>query len=212
MASFALAAAVCAAPFNIQGTNYYDSVPTEIVSVTFQQSDGGVTTNNYYGFVRLVVDGTGLSFGSSLNDAFYVYTDGAGAPVAPANNASYYQLGIDTSTLVGSFGNPTPANRAARNYIYYDVSANNEVSPVYVPAYNANHSYEFIIDVESLVSWGGSPSQIHFGVIDGQFGDNQGSYRISVTQLTPAAVPEPGTFGLAAAGIAIAVLRLRRRG
>jgi len=211
LTTFALVAAATAAPFNIQGIDYSNSTPTEVVTASFLQSDGGVTANNYYGFVRLVVQGTGQSLGTDYNDAFYIFANAAGAPIGPSNDASYYQLAVDTAALVGSQGSPTPTNRAARNFIHYDVTTDTEVSPVYVPAYNANHVYEFIIDVESLISWGGSASPLHFGVIDGNFNDNSGSYQIEVTQLTPSEVPEPGTLSLAALGAGVMLLRVRRR-
>lgn len=52
-----------------------------------------------------------------------------------------------------------------------------------------------------------TPSRLHFGVSDGVFADNSGSYNIQIAQL---AVPEPGTLILVATS-RLALIAARRR-
>jgi hypothetical protein len=198
-------------PFDIGGILYTAGGPSETVNVSFLMSNGGATVNQYDGYVRLLVSGTGESSGTQLNDAFYVFTNAAHGPIAPVNNASFYQLAIDTSPLVGSPGSPTPAAHNARNHIVYDVIADVEVASPYVPAYQGTHEYDFIINVANLESYLGGLSTINFGVNDGIFADNSGSYVIQVQQLV--AVPEPGSIVLlaSAAALGYGIRRIRRR-
>lgn len=162
----------------------------ETVSVTFQQPDGGVSSGLYNGQVLLNVSGVGKSLGNSLNDAFYVFTDGGGSPIAPFHDGSYYQLTFGTSPLVAF----SPAQDAS-NFL---------AAPL--PAYNPNHDYTFVLNT-GLVA----PGALHFGVSDGIFADNDGGYRVTITQL--GSVPEPGSvallIGSSVAGFSL--LRRRRR-
>lgn len=210
-----LAVSACllhADPFVINGVAYTAGGPSENVTVSFLASNGGFTLNQYDGYVRLQVSGTGQALGTQRNDAFYIYTNGAGAPLAtPFNDGSFYQLAIDTAALVGSIGSPTPPIHNARNNIVYDVLTDLAVTPPYVPAYQASHVYDFIISVADLQSYGGVLSTLNFGVSNGVFGDNSGSYQIHVQQLAP--VPEPGSIVLLASAVALAFgyRRFRRR-
>ena len=160
--------------FVIGGRNYIASGPPETVTAVFTVPDGGVSTNNYAGFVELAVSGIGHSYAQYFNDAFYVYEPG------PAPDAGYYQLTFGRTTLTG--GN---ISDDAANYVVYDVDAGNAVTPPYVPAYRADHTYHIILDV------GSSPSKLHFGVSDGFYQDNSGSFTITVQQLAEATTPIP---------------------
>jgi hypothetical protein len=78
------------------------------------------------------------------------------------------------------------------------------VTAPYVPAYEADNTYSFIIDTGAV-----SLTNLHFGVGDGNFGDNSGAYQIAVTQL--AAIPEPGSLLLLGVGAATLGLGRRRK-
>jgi hypothetical protein len=188
-----LAAGVEASPYVIGGTPYYETGPTESVTAVFTQADGGVSLNTYAGLVKLVVSGTGQSAGANFNDAFYVYT-----PV-PSHNASWYQLAMDNVALV-----PLNPSQNAKNFIVYDIDAGVQTSPVYVPAYRADHTYSFIVNLGLLGVV--SPSLLHFGVSNGIFADNTGQYAIQITQL----VPEPAMLTLVGLGL-LGVARRRPR-
>jgi hypothetical protein len=143
----------------------------ETITATFTTPDGGVTAGLYDNIVQITVSGVGQSSGTQYNDAFYVYSSGP-----PFNDPSYYQLTFGTSTLVGF----DPAQD-----IKNDIVGS-------IPAYNASHTYTF--DIITGVS---TPTALHFGVSDGIFSDNTGSYRITVTS-----VPETSTWAMMLAGFA----------
>ncbi len=154
----------------------------EIVSATFTQPDGGVTTGLYDGIVHVMVSGFGQSLSSDLNDAFYLF-DPQNPPV---HDGSFYQLTFGTSTLVGF----DPAQDAI-NFLIGGL-----------PAYSATHVYSF--DLNTGVS---VPTQLHFGTSDGNFSDNSGSFSITVS-----AVPEASTWAMMILGFAgIGFMAYRRR-
>jgi hypothetical protein len=177
----------------IGGTQYGAAGPAENLSATFTMADGGVTTGLYDGYVEITVSGTGMSEGSGINDAFYVLT---GGPVA---NPQYYQLTFGTTTLVGL----DPA-QDIKNDIVYDLIAGTAVTAPYVPAYEADNTYSFIIDTGAA-----SLTNLHFGVGDGNFSDNSGAYQIAVTQLE--AIPEPASVLLLGIGTVMAGYTKRKK-
>jgi hypothetical protein len=133
------------------------------------------------GKVQITVSGVGQSAGSAYNDAFYVYTNGT-----PYNDPSYYQLTFGTTTLVGF--NPS---QDIKNFL---------VGPL--PVYNPDHLYTF--DINTGAS---TPTALHFGVGDGDFADNSGAFRITVTS-----VPETSTWIMMLAGFAgLGFAGLRRK-
>ena len=148
------------------------SAMAETVITSFTQPDGGVTTGLYSGIVHITVSGTGMSLGSDLNDAFYLFD-----PQNPAvHDPNYYQLSFSTSTLV-----PFAPGQDAVNFILGGL-----------PVYNPSHVYSFDLDTGSAVL-----TQLHFGVSDGNFADNSGSFTIEVS-----AVPEPSTWAMMILGFA----------
>ena len=152
----------------------------ETIIVPFTTPDAGQTTGLYDNIVQITVSGVGQSLGTAFNDAFYLYTDSAGNPITPpVNDPSYYQMTFGTATLVAF----DPA-QDVKNFL---------VGPI--PAYNSSHTYTF--DINTGVS---TPTQLHFGVSDGDFSDNSGAYTITVTQ---AAVPEASTWAMMLAGFAV---------
>ena len=153
----------------------------ETINVDFTTPDGGVTTGLYSGIVNVTVSGTGFSFGSALNDAFYIFSPGS-----PTHDGSYYQLTFGTSTLVGL----NPAQNAV-NFL---------VGPM--PAYNPDHVYTFQLNTGAV-----SPTQLHFGVSDGDFGDNGGFYTVTID----GAVPEPASWAMMIGGLGLVGATLRRR-
>ena len=146
------------------------SQAVETLTAVFTQADGGVTVNSYSGTVKVTVSGTGQSLGSQTNDAFYLFDP-------PVHDSSYYQLTFGTTTLTGF--NP------AQNAVNFIVGG--------LPAYNASHVYTFLLNTGLAV-----PGQLHFGVGDGNFGDNSGAYRITVAN-----VPEPASWAMMIAGFGL---------
>lgn len=151
---------------------------SETISVPFTVPDGGVTTGLYSGTVSVTVSGEGFSLGDRFNDAFYLYN-----PVE--HDASYYQLTFGTSPLVGF--NP------AQNAVNFIVGG--------LPAYSPDHVYTFLLNTGAV-----SPTQLHFGVGDGNFSDNGGSFRVTIS-----AVPEPASWAMMIAGFGLAGAAMRRK-
>lgn len=199
LAAFLLiASALSATPIAINGLLLSPALPTELVSVPFSSGTGVSTTNQYDTYVQIDVSGFGQSLGSALNDAFYLFTNMSGTPVAPANDANYYQLRVKTSALA-----PFQPQYDIKYFVVYDVATGLPVTAPYVPAYAPSHNYSFVLHLMG-------PSPLYFGVSDGNFGDNSGSYSITVTQLLT--VPEPSSLVLAGLGILmLSVNHLRKR-
>ena len=150
----------------------------ETLTATFTTPDGGVTAQSYSGTVLITVSGTGFSNGTKINDAFYDVD-------SMTHDANFYQLTFGTAPLV-----PLDPAQDAVNFI-----------PGGLPAYEASHVYTFLLDTGAVV-----PTMLHFGVSDGQFGDNGGAYTITV-----ASVPEAGTWAMMIGGLALVGTALRRR-
>lgn len=188
----AVAPRMVMADFVIGGVGYSPIGLSETVDVSFLAPDGGDTASFYSGLVKITITGTGESASTALNDAFYVFTDTAHVPIAPLNHGSFYQFAFDTEHMVGSPSDPTDPALNAREHILYDIDAGTEVTPAYVPAYRADHTYEFIMDTGSVAD-----TILHFGVSNGIFSDNSGSYTLEVTQV----IPSPGAAVLAMIGL-----------
>lgn len=186
-----------AAPVIIGGTTYLPAGSPETLTALFSQADGAATRGAYRGFVQVTVSGSGQSYGTAFNDAFYVYSSRS-----PYAEGAYYQMTFGTAPLVG-----LAPSQDAKNFIAYDLAANAEPSAAYVPKFNPNHTYDLVLNTRTSAL-----ANLHFGVSDGDFSDNTGSYKIVVTQLASASeVPEPVSllplgFGL----LALLAFRYRR--
>lgn len=154
------------------------ALAAETLTAAFTQPDGGVTAGLYSGTVKVTVSGTGFSEGTRTNDAFYL-TD------TQVHDPDYYQLTFALAPLVGF----DPAQDAV-NFI-----------PAGLPAYSPSHTYTFLLDTGATV-----PTQLHFGVGDGDFADNGGAYTITV-----AGVPEAGTWAMLIGGFGLVGAVSRRR-
>ena len=142
--------------------------PSESLTSPFV-SPSTATANSYSGYVEVLVSGTGNSLYGSINDAFY------GVPSGSPYDGQYYQLNVGWSSfpLVALSGETHNIN----NFIVFAQGVG-AVSPGYTPAYNASHTYHFVVNTGLL-----GAEQLQFGVSDGIFGDNGGAYNISVWQL-----------------------------
>ena len=194
----AVACSAIAGP-TIGGIEYYESGLPEAVTAVFTTVEGGSSTGTYSDLVRLTVSGTGESMATQLNDAFWVFTNGAHNPIAPMTYGNYYQLAVRTQPLL-----PLQPAYEARHFIVYDLDAGTEVTPTYVPTYRSDHVYGFVIDLGTSV-----PSNLHFGVSNGNFSDNSGAYNIEVAQLS--VIPAPGAVLLGSVGVGFVGWLRRRR-
>ncbi len=151
----------------------------ETITVPFTTPSTG-TTEQYSGIVRVTVSGTGFSRGADINDAFYFSPSGAVEP------SGYYQLGFSTSPL-----QPFDAANAAFSSVIGGR-----------PAFNVSGVYSFLLNTGST-----APTNLYFGVTDGNFGDNGGAFSITVIQ----GVPEPATWALMILGFGAVGGAMRRR-
>lgn len=176
--------------------NYTRTSAGENLSVPFTVP-GVATSDAYSGVVEVLVSGTGYSLGPIINDAFH-YVPG-GYPL----DGQYYQLnlGWTTNPLVPFSGEPNNIN----NFIVF-VEGIGAVSNPYTPGYNPNNLYHFVVDTTLL-----GAQSLQFGVSDGNFGDNGGSYNITVWQLKEGAsgVPDtPAYYTLAGLAFVLLLARL----
>ena len=160
------------ASYTIQGNTYAPGAVTETVTASFTSPTGGTTTHSYSGYVLITVSGTGAANGGALNDAFYL----VGPP--QTRDPAYFQLAVDSADLTAA----EPLADAVYS-IAYDVDANAERNPPYLPLYRADHTYQLILDTTLFISHGSVPAALRFGVSDATFTDNSGSFSITVTQL-----------------------------
>lgn len=151
----------------------------EVLTVPFNVVDTA-TAGSYDGQVRITVSGIGQSDATIFNDAFYLL-NGA----TTSDDPGYYKLGFSTSTLQSG-----DAANAAYNYI-----------PGGAPAYSPTNTYTFLLNTGLA-----TPGQLHFGVTDGVFEDNTGSFTLSITS-----VPEPATWAMMVLGFGMVGFGLRYR-
>jgi PEP-CTERM motif len=164
----------------VAGLSSATAQAAETLTVPFTQAEGAATVGLYSGTVHVTVSGTGFSNGALLNDAFYMLYN------QTPDASGYYQLAFGTSTLV-------PFDNA--NAAFSSVVGGR-------PAYNSDHYYDFFLNTGSLV-----PTQLHFGVTDGQFSDNGGEFSISID----GGVPEPATWAMMILGMGMIGAAVRRK-
>lgn len=195
-ASLTMASPIGSAPIEIGGVTYAATGSVETVIAPFT-SPSTATTGTYAGLVEVVITGTGFSAGSTLNDAFYLFSSGIG------RDGQYYQMNI------GWTGAPlAPFSGEARNLDQYVrwMETVGEIGSINQLPYVPSHEYHLVLDVPE------ASSLLFFGVSDGNFGDNGGAYTIQVQQL--GSVPEPTSvalMGLGALGLLGVSLRRRKR-
>ena len=171
----------------IDGIYYVESGVTETVTAAFNQPNGGTTSAEYHGLLKLTVAGTGYALGDAPSDAFYILGDGGDQP---EHTPCCYQIAFDTVPLVGAPTAPTDPARNVKEHIRFDVDGGTQVEPPYVPAYRSDHEYSIVVAVDVP-----TPTALHFGVSDGRFADNSGQYEIRLAELIPATiVPGDVTF------------------
>ena len=160
-------------PYTIGGIDYNPCGPSETITASFSNTAGALTTGVYRDKVLLTVSGTGQSLGTAFNDAFYL-------TASQSYNANYYKLVTTIDALVQW----NPDDEAYRHLVY-DVDAGVETTPPYAPAYQANNTYTFVIDMATLNPSAGPGvyTNLRIGVSDGQFNDNSGQYVATITQL-----------------------------
>jgi hypothetical protein len=126
---------------------------SETLTVPFSLGTAGAWTRNAYaGAITVTVSGSGQAAGSQSTDAFYVFTDGAGNPVAPWHPTEFYNWSLWIN------GGP----------------ADTYVQPI--PAYRADHTYTVrILAPGGRIAFG-------FGVGDAYVADNAGAYTVTVVQ------------------------------
>ncbi|HEY2709264.1 MAG TPA: PEP-CTERM sorting domain-containing protein [Caulobacteraceae bacterium] len=159
------------------------ALAAETINVPFTQADGGVTVGSYDHTVEVTVSGTGNSLSTDLNDAFYLFSPES----PPVPDPQYYQLTFGTAAL-----QPFTPSQDAVNFIVGGL-----------PAFSSSHTYTFLLNTGANL-----PTQLHFGVGDGNFTDNGGAFTVTV-----ASVPEAATWAMMLLGLAGigAGLRLGRR-
>jgi hypothetical protein len=153
------------AAITIGGVGYRPTTLQETVTAVFNQPDGGASRYNYKGYVLVNVKGFGIAYtADALNDAFYLFTGPFQQEPKNGHDGGFYQLTFGT--------HPIPERSLGNNAKNFLVGG--------LPPYNPNHEYTFILDTRLS-----SPGRLHFGVSDGGFDGNKGSYVIRITQLAP---------------------------
>ncbi len=88
----------------------YETLPTETLVVPFDRGEATITKFQYWGSVRIVIEGAGQAAGTAYSDAFYLYTDASGQPLEIRQTAMF-DLEIDGQRAIsGIEGDPPPYN------------------------------------------------------------------------------------------------------
>lgn len=178
--------------------NFVRMSPAENVVAPFIASGGTPTTSAYSAFVEIIVSGTGYSFGLNENDAFYCSFSADGRCPAPGVvlDPQYYQMNIGMSGIPFAGGEANNIDQ----FITF-IEGVGSVSPRTLPAYDAaEHRYHFILDLPVF-----APSLLQFGVSDGIYSDNGGSFNIQMFAVVRSLVPEPGILLLVFLGLTVLV-------
>lgn len=151
-----------------------DACIDESITVPFTNGTTGRNTTNYYQqCVNVQVSGSGKASGSALSDAFYIYTDNQGNPLA---TPLHYNLQYNWSLWING--------RSA------ELSLQNQT----VPVYNAAHVYSFTVCPTGRM-------KLNFSVGDTFTIDNSGEYQVHITcpnglSPTPTTVASPSATPL----------------
>ena len=194
-------AVASATPLHAQSiTSAYTVVgPTDVLTAPFASSSGTITTDTFSGPVEIQVSGTGDALFSNTSDAFY-FTPSQ-TETSPARGDLELAIRTPAHPLLGEADGQGGMSDAIKYDLVF-INGVGAVSPGTIPAYSSLHSYDFVIDVPDPTA-----TALTFGVNDGGYGDNSGSYRITVTQL---AVPEPSTWVAVLGGMCLFGLTLYR--
>ena len=178
--------------------------PGESIIAPFASSAGAPTAGSYSSLIEIIVSGTGSSFGLNQNDAFYCSLSADERCSAPGVvlDSQYYQLNIGMAGLSFAGGE---ANNIDQFITFID-----GVGPVpqgTLPPYDAGgNTYHFIANLPISMA-----STLRFGVSDGIYFDNDGSFAIQVFQVAASPVPEPQSLVLMMFGLSLLFgLRLTR--
>lgn len=171
----------------------------ETFDAAFTDPIGGQTLGSYSGLVEVLVSGIG-SIGPGTADAFYVYNYDQGG--------YYYELSLGTTGTPLQAFHPDQTILRAISFI----DGVGAVGSFTRPGENlGDHSYHFVVDLAKIgVS---SPTQLQFGITEGQYGDNNGAYSVTVYQLAEgaSAVPAPATWAMMVMGFGMVGVALRKR-
>ena len=186
IAAWLSVAASGVAQANTRIADHYTRISTgETVTAPFT-APSTATQLTYGGPVEVLVSGVGNSLGPSLNDAFYY--------VGGVQTGGFYLLNIgwNGADLKPSIGDPRNADKVIRF-----IDGVGAVAAGARPAYAADHTYRFVIDVPQ------DAGLLQFGVSDGNYADNGGAYTLQLWQLQAGVVPEPAAAGLLLAGLGL---------
>jgi PEP-CTERM motif len=180
--------------------NFTRVTPVENVIAPFFSNAGATTSGTFTGFVEILVSGRGFSLGNLVNDAFYLTQSGQGL------GGNFYHLGLGTMGQPWNAFSPNFPSLGVERFMSY-IDGVGSVAAWSIPAFNSSSTYNFVIDLSA------QSSPLTFGVLDGAYVDNGGSFALSIWQLRAgvAAVPEPATWLLMISGFGAIGTMVRRK-
>ena len=160
----------------------FNNITSPETFTTFFELQGGASTTQittsgtYNGLVKIQVSGYGQSRFSIVSDAFYGFESSPGVPMTPETppvcSGCFQYLVMSLTGPACDYYNPP----ILASYITY-VDGVGDVAKGTTPPYMGSHTYKFIVDL------GQYTGPLTLGSGDCGFGDNSGSYTISVNRV-----------------------------
>lgn len=159
--------------------------PAEQFALPLTQQFGVTAVNEYSGLVEVTLSGTGGTNPGETIDAFYMFEQPPGAPVAPfAHNGVRISRGTCACAPGEGAGREDCNSPHIAEFIVY-IGGVGVVGSGTKPSYDPDHEYRFIIDLGELAA------PVTLGIHDCGVFDNRGTFLVELRAVSDLPTPTP---------------------